>query len=153
MAQQFFFTIIYGAIVIGIIYLFVRMFYSIEYVAGETIYNSPIAQKLFPTIANKLFPSWGYDKMGFVKQEPTKYGQNGFWPESGAGYKPSPFGSGGQSPDGGMRTAGIGAKITEVGPVNGDITYPDRKIVNIYDNNASIPEKKVWEVGWWNDSL
>lgn len=139
--------------VIGLIYLFVKMFYSVDYVGGTVVYDSPIAQMLFPNQPNKLFPSWGYDKAGFIKQDPTKYGQNGFWPKSGAGYKPSPFGSGGPSPDGGMRSAGIGTKFTDVGPVNGDIVYPDRKILNIYDNNASIPEKMIWSVGWWGDSF
>ena len=153
MTQQLFFNCIYGGIFIILAYLIVRMLYSVEYTPGSTvIYNSPIAQKLFPNETNKLFPTWGYDKMGTIKQDPTKYGQNGFWPESGAGYKPSKYASGGPSPSGGMRTAGIGTDFTEVGPVNGNITYPERQVFDIYDNSG-IPEKTVWEIGWWNDSI
>lgn len=143
-------SLIYGAIVIGLIYLIIRMFYSVSYTPGNTvIYDSPIAQKLFPNEANKLFPTWGYDKAGFVKQDPTKYGQNGFWPKSGKGFKPSKFGSGGPSPSGGMRTAGIGTDFTQVGWWGGDITYPERKVFDIYANDASIPEKQIADIGWW----
>ena len=151
--QQLLLTLIYGAIIVGFIYLIVRMFYSVDYVGGTVVYDSPNAQKLFPNVTSKLFPSWGYDKAGFIKQDPTKYGQNGFWPKSGKGFKPSKYGSGGMSPSGGMRSAGIGTDFTQVGWWGGDITYPERKVMDIYANDASIPEKTVWSVGWWNDDV
>jgi hypothetical protein len=152
MTQNLFFTFIYGGIFIALIYLIVRMVYSVDYVAGETIYNSPVAEKLFSSEPNKLYPLWGYNDAGVIKNDPTKYGTNGFWPKSGTGYKPSKFGSGGMSPDGGMRSPGIGTDFTEVGPINGDITYPERQVFDIYDNSG-IPEKTVWEVGYWGDSI
>jgi hypothetical protein len=144
-------TCIYGAIFISVVYLFVRMFYSVEYTPGTTtIYNSPIAQALFPGEPNKLFPTWGYDKLGRMTEDPTKYGQNGFWPASGPGFKPSASGSGGPSPSGGMRSGGTGPTDTVVGWWKGDITYPSDTISSIYDD-AEIPEKTVTAVGWWGD--
>jgi hypothetical protein len=144
-------TCIYGAIFIGLIYLFIKMLYSVQYTPGSTtIYNSPIAQALFPGEPNKLSPTWGYNQLGMVKQDPTKYGQNGFWPKSGPGFKPSALGSGGPSPSGGMRSGGTGPTDSEVGWWKGDITYPTTTITSIYDD-AEIPEKKVTDVGWWNE--
>ena len=144
-------TCIYGAIFIGLIYLFIKMLYSVQYTPGNTtIYNSPIAQALFPREPNKLSPTWGYNQLGMMKQDPTKYGQNGFWPESGPGFKPSALGSGGPSPSGGMRSGGTGPTESEVGWWKGDITYPSTTITSIYDD-AEIPEKKVTDVGWWNE--
>lgn len=146
-----FITSIYGAIFISVVYLFVRMFYSVEYTPGTTvIYNSPIAQALFPNEPNKLFPTWGYDKLGRMMQDPTKYGQNGFWPASGPGFKPTASASGGPSPSGGMRSGGTGPTDTVVGWWKGDITYPSDTISSIYDD-AEIPEKTVTAVGWWGD--
>jgi len=154
MTQQLFFNCIYGGIFIALVYLIVRMLYSVEYTPGSTVvYNSPIAQKLFPNEANKMFPTWGYNEAGMVKNDPTKYGQNGFWPQSGTGYKPSKYGSGGPSPSGGMRTAGIGTDFTQVGWWGGNITYPERQVFDIYANDADIPEKTVWGIGWWGDSI
>jgi hypothetical protein len=154
MSQQLFFNCIYGGIFIALVYLIVRMLYSVEYTPGSTVvYNSPIAQKLFPNEPNKMFPTWGYNDAGMVKNDPTKYGQHGFWPQSGTGYKPSKYGSGGPSPSGGMRTAGIGTDFTSVGYWGGDITYPERQVFDIYANDADIPEKMVWPIGWWNNSV
>ena len=154
MTQQFFYTCMYGAFFLILLYLVVRMLYSVEYTPGTTvIYDSPMAQKLFPHQPNKLFPTWGYNKAGMMKQDPTKYGQNGFWPKSGAGYKPSKYGSGGPSPSGGMRTAGIGSAFTQVGWWGGDITYPERQVFDIYAQDADIPEKMAWSIGWWNSSV
>ena len=161
MTQQFFYTILYGVIFISLVYLVVRMLYSVEYTPGSTVvYNSPIAQKLFPNEPNKLFPTWGYGsstpgigELDMPRREHTKLGQGKFWPKSGAGYKPSRFGSGGPSPSGGMRSAGIGTDFTSVGYWGGDITYPERQVFDIYANDAEIPEKTVWSVGWWGDSI
>jgi hypothetical protein len=154
MSQQLFFNCIYGGIFIALVYLIVRMLYSVEYTPGSTVvYNSPIAQKIFPKEANKMFPTWGYNDAGMVKNDPTKYGQNGFWPQSGTGYQPSKYGSGGPSPSGGMRSAGIGTDFTSVGYWGGDITYPERQVFDIYANDAEIPEKTVTTVGWWGDSV
>ncbi len=153
MTQQVFFNCIYGGIFIALVYLIIRMLYSVQYTGSTVIYNSPISQKLFPNEPNKLFPTWGYGQLDMPTRGPTKSGQGKFWPQSGAGYKPSRFGSGGMSPDGGMRTAGIGTDFTEVGFWGGDITYPERQVFDIYANDAEIPEKTVWPVGWWNDSI
>ena len=151
MTRQLFLTSIYGAIFIGFFYIFIKMLYSVQYTPGNTtIYNSPIAQALFPGEPNKLSPTWGYNQLGMIKQDPTKYGQNGFWPKSGPGFKPSALGSGGPSPSGGMRSGGTGPTESEVGWWKGDITYPSTTITSIYDD-AEIPEKKVTVVGWWNE--
>lgn len=145
-------TCIYGAIFIGLLYFFIKMLYSVEYTPGSTtIYNSPIAQALFPGEPNKLFPTWGYNELGMIKQDPTKYGQNGFWPKSGPGFEPTALGSGGPSPSGGMRSGGTGPTESEVGWWKGDITYPTNTITSIYDNDPDIPEKKVTVVGWWGN--
>ena len=144
-------TCIYGAIFIGLLYFFIKMLYSVQYTPGSTtIYNSPIAQALFPGEPNKLSPTWGYNQLGMMKQDPTKYGQNGFWPKSGPGFEPTASGSGGPSPSGGMRSGGTGPTESEVGWWKGDITYPSTTITSIYDN-AEIPEKKVTVVGWWGN--
>jgi hypothetical protein len=144
-------TSIYGVIFIGLIYFFIKMLYSVQYTPGNTtIYNSPIAQALFPREPNKLSPTWGYNQLGMMKQDPTKYGQNKFWPKSGPGYKPSALGSGGPSPSGGMRSGGTGPTESEVGWWKGDITYPTTTISSIYDD-AEIPEKMVTVVGWWGN--
>ena len=162
-------TCIYGAIFIGLLYFFIKMLYSVQYTPGSTtIYNSPIAQALFPGEPNKLSPTWGYNELGMIKQDPTKYGQNGFWPKSGPGFEPTASGSGGPSPSGGMRSGGSGScsvengaacsvfqtggpTESEVGWWKGDITYPSNTITSIYDNDAEIPEKKVTVVGWWGN--
>jgi hypothetical protein len=145
-------TCIYGAIFIGLLYFFIKMLYSVQYTPGSTtIYNSPVAQALFPGEPNKLSPTWGYNELGMIKQDPTKYGQNGFWPKSGPGFEPTALGSGGPSPSGGMRSGGTGPTESEVGWWKGDITYPSNTITSIYDNDAEIPEKKVTVVGWWGN--
>jgi len=94
MSQQLFFNCIYGGIFIALIYLIVRMLYSVEYTPGSTvIYNSPMAQKLFPNEPNKMFPTWGYEwgngKFDMPSRPPTKSGQGKFWPDSGKGFVPS----------------------------------------------------------------
>jgi hypothetical protein len=144
-----FMTCIYGACVIVILYLAVRMFYSVEYTPGvTTIYNSPIAQTLFPNEPHKLSPSWGYTEAGTLKLDPTKYGQGDFWPESGKGYEPTAIASGGASPSGGMRSGGSGPRSVPIGAWNGDITYPTTTITSIYDDE-SIPQTTISDIGWW----
>ena len=147
--SQLFMACIYGVSVIVILYLFVRMLYSVNYTPGiTTLYNSSVAQKLFPNEPNKLFPSWGYNRAGMLKRDPTKYDQGDFWPESGNGFKPTANGSGGPSPSGGMRSGGTGPVNAPIGWWKGDITYPSLTITSIY-GDESIPEPTVSEVGWW----
>ena len=97
-------TIIYGVGIALILYLFVRLLYSVYYTPGvTTVYNSPQAQKLFPNAMKKLFPTWGYNKAGMYDGQAFKFGQGNFYPESGKGFVPNKFGSPGASPSGGMR--------------------------------------------------
>ena len=51
MAQSGILSIIYGVVTITLIFLIIQMFYSVEYTPGTTVvYNSPIAQKIFPKL-------------------------------------------------------------------------------------------------------
>ncbi len=107
MSLRDFSPVIYGVITITLLFLVVRELYSVYYTPGvSTIYNSPQAQKIFPNATNKLFPLWGYNKAGMYDGQPFKFGQGNFWPESGKGFVPNKFGSGGPSPSGGMRSGG-----------------------------------------------
>jgi hypothetical protein len=128
-----------------ILYVIAYQFYSVYYTPGTTtLYNSPIVQTLFPGAPNKLFPSWGYNRAGMVKDDPTKYGQGSFWPSSGKGFVPNASGSGGPSPSGGMRDYTVS---TEVELRDGYDPLPT--IRNVYDQNAEIPKPTVTDVGWW----
>jgi hypothetical protein len=142
--------IIYGVILLIVIYFFVKMIYSVYYTPGETvIYNSPYAQKLFPTATNKLFPTWGYNNAGMYNNKPFKQGQGGFWPESGKGYVPNRFGSPGPSPSGGMRQSFNIPAETEVGFWGNAPSQPIHHIRNIYDN-SSQHVRYITPVVWWN---
>ena len=77
-------------------------------------------------------------------KNPSKYGEGDFWPESGQGYVPDKYASGGASPSGGMREAPPVAPV-ELRP--GYDALPSFR--QIYEQHPDIPEKKVWPVGWW----
>ena len=143
---------IYGVAILAIIYFVVQMLYSVYYTPGvTTIYNSPQAQKLFPNAPNKLTPLWGYTKQGLYKGDPTKYGQGQFWPESGRGYVPNKFGSGGPSPSGGMRSGGGPIPTeSEIGFWGQTHTAEDVASYDIYDNSSQRVEY-ITNVGWWNN--
>ena len=135
--------IVYGLLIAAVLYLALHYFYSVNYTPGvSTLYGSPVTQKLFPG-ERSLVPTWGYDKAGFMHADPTKYGTDLYWPES-VPYKPTKSGSGGPDPSGGMR----GSKGYYPGVELRDGYDPLPTVRNIYDD-SSIPEKKVWEVGWW----
>lgn len=156
MTQELFIRMIYGIAIIIVLYLIVQQMYSVYYTPGViTVYNSPIVQKLFPSIPNKMPPTWGYNQLGFMKADPTKYGQGEFWLSSGKGYKPNKSGSGGPSPSGGERNASIFSaghpSEIEVGWWNGEIEQPVRTIDAIYEEQDAIPEKTVWTVGHWSN--
>lgn len=148
-------NVIYGALFFIFVYIMIRDLYTVVYTPGSpTLYDSPIVQRLFPDMKNKLFPSWGYNSIGMYSGDPTKYGQGTFWPKSGKGYIPNKYGSGGMDPSGGERKGGDGRGIpseVDVGWWNGTIEQPERTIQNIYDNNASIPEPKIADIGWWGN--
>jgi len=144
---MYFLTFIYGVAFITIMYLLVLLFYSVYYTPGTTtLYNSPIAQALFPN-SKKLFPTWGYNALGMYKQ-PYKFGQDDFWPESGKGYVPNKFGSPGASPDGLRPTFPIPDE-TEVGFWGFTPTPEQNANVDIYDNSSQHVEYKT-DIGWWN---
>jgi hypothetical protein len=135
--------ILYGLLFAVLIYLLLHYFYSVNYTPGvQTLYGSPVTQALFPG-EQSLQPKWGYDKAGFMRGDSTKYGPDSFWPEN-IPYQPTKSGSGGPSPSGGMR--------------DGNGYYPGIELRDGYDplptirsiyDDSGIPEKKVWEVGWW----
>ena len=132
---------IYGVAILAIIYFIIEMLYSVYYTPGvTTIYNSPQAQKLFPNTKNKLFPTWGYTKQGLYKGEHTKFGQGQFWPESGKGFVPNKFGSGGPSPSGGMRPTLPIPNETEVGFWGYSPEHPEKVHLDIYDNSSQHVE-------------
>jgi hypothetical protein len=145
---------IYGVLIITSLYFIVKTMYSVYYTPGETvIYNSPQAQKLFAGNNKKLFPTWGYDKLGMYDGQPFKFGQGEFWPESGKGYVPNKFGSPGASPTGGMRPSFPIPAETPIG-FWGYAPKPEQKVsIDIYDN-TSIPQEYIGPVGWWgNDTF
>ena len=143
--------VIYGAGILVIIYLVVRMLYSVYYTPGvSVIYNSPVAQALFHGDKAKLMPTWGYTKpLGMYKGEPTKFGQGDFWPESGKGYVPDGRGYPGPSPSGGLRKTLPTPAEVSVGHWNGDIDPKKHVNLDIYANDAEIPAPVDTEVGWW----
>lgn len=151
MAQSGFLTFIYGVVILAVLYLFVQMLYSVYYTPGSTVvYNSPIAQKLFPNAMNKLFPTWGYNKYGMYDGQPFKFGQNDFWPESGKGFVPNKFGSPGASPTGGMRPSFPIPAQTSVGFWGYTPQAQDNASYDIYDNSSQHVEY-VTPVGWWGN--
>lgn len=148
-----FLPVIYGVLIITALFFFVKMLYSVYYTPGETvIYNSPQAQKLFPGAKNKLFPTWGYNRAGMYDNQPFKFGQGQFWPESGKGFVPNKFGSPGASPEGGMRpTFSIPAE-TQVGFWGQTPDQQINSIRNIYDNSSQEVHYTT-SVGWWGNDL
>jgi hypothetical protein len=151
-------TVIYGALFFIFLYVMIRDLYTVIYTPGTpTLYNSPIAQRLFPNATNKIDPLWGYNSLGMYSGDPTKYGQGSFYPRSGKGYVPNKYGSGGMDPSGGERKGGDGSGIpseVNVGWWNGEIEQPQRTIQTIYDQGeASIPEPKIANIGWWGYTL
>lgn len=146
-----FLPILYGVILITVLFLIVRMLYSVYYTPGSTVlYNSPITQKLFPGATNKLFPTWGYNKLGMYDGQPFKFGQGDFWPESGKGFTPNKFGSPGASPSGGMRPTFQIPNEVEVGYYGYTPEQPINKIRNIYDDSSEHVEY-ITPIGHWDE--
>lgn len=151
MKAQAILNLIYGVIFVALVYFIVRNLYSVYYTPGTTVlYDSPITQALFPEAKNKLFPTWGYNKAGMLKGDATKFGQNGFWPQSGKGFVPNKFGSGGPSPTGGMRPTLPIPDETEVGYWGNIHKADDVASYDIYDN-SSQHVKYITPVGHWTD--
>lgn len=61
-----------------------------------------------------------------------------------SGYVPDKAGSGGLSPNGGMRDN----KLQQTGLSGRNVSYNEYD-VDIYDNHM-IPEKMVWDIGHWS---
>ena len=61
-----------------------------------------------------------------------------------SGYIPDKAGSGGLSPNGGMRDN----KLQQTGLSGRNVSYNEYD-VDIYDNHM-IPEKMVWDIGHWS---
>lgn len=151
MTLRDFLPVIYGVVILTVIYLIIRMLYSVNYTPGTTtLYNSPITQKLFPNATNKLFPTWGYNKAGMYDGQAFKYGQGSFWPESSAGYKPNKYGYGGPSPSGGERPTLPIPDETSVGFWGYTPQHEQNVQLDIYDNSSQHVEYNT-PVGWWND--
>ncbi len=146
--------VIYGVVVITALFFFVKTLYSVYYTPGETVvYNSPQAQRLFPGVKNKLFPTWGYNRAGMYDNQPFKFGQAEFWPESGKGFVPNKFGSPGASPQGGMRPTFPIPAETQVGFWGPTPDQQINTIRNIYDNSSQHVHYNT-PIGWWgNDSF
>ena len=143
-------TYLYG-IVLGLVaFSVILALYSVYYTPGvATLYNSPVTQQLFPNAMNKLFPTWGYNKAGMYDGQAFKFGAGSFYPESGKGFVPTKYASGGASPSGGMRPTRPIPAETDIGywgyapePVTGGH-------VEVYDQDPSIPPQQSVEVGWW----
>jgi len=141
----------YGAIILIILYLTVQAIYSVYYTPGvRTLYNSPVTQQLFPNAMDKLFPTWGYNKVGAYDGQVFKFGPGQFYPESGPSYKPNKYGYGGPSPEGGERKS---LPIPKEVPVGWWAHSPEPKKpihINIVGSDT-IPEQTEIQVGWWND--
>jgi hypothetical protein len=146
-----FLTFIYGVLIAIALYFFVRMLYSVYYTPGSTvIYDSPIVQRLFPSAEKKLFPTWGFNKLGMYDGQPFKFGAGDFWPESGKGYVPKKYGSGGPSPSGGMRPNFSIPAETAVGFWGHAPKHPEKVHLDIYDDSTQHVEYKT-PVGWWGN--
>jgi hypothetical protein len=140
---------LYGIVVLVALYYILRMMYSVYYTPGTTtIYNSPVAQKLFPNAMNKLFPTWGYNKLGMYDGQPFKFGAGGFWPSAGRGYVPNKFGSPGASPEGGMRPSFEIPAETAVGFWGRSVEPQTNTVRDIYDSSSQHVEYET-SVGWW----
>jgi hypothetical protein len=127
------------------------MLYSVYYTPGTSVlYNSPVTQKIFPGAKDKLFPTWGYTKQGLYSGKPFKYGQGQFWPESGKGFVPNKYGSGGPSPSGGMRPTLPIPDESEVGYWGESPQHPDNVHLDIYDNSSQHVEY-ITPVGHWDN--
>lgn len=135
--------LLYGLLIVIVVYLALRHFYSVQYVTGEhTLYGSSVTQALFPQ--EKLMPpTWGTNSIGMMNADATKYGQGAFWPEH-IPYKADKSGSGGLNPKGEERRA----KGYYPGVELREGYEPVPTIQNMYDESG-IPEKKAWDVGWW----
>ena len=132
--------ILYGIIGLILIYLVLRMIYSVHYVGGESIYDSPTAQWLFPGL-RRMFPSWGYGPDGIVKGNSHR-----LWPKSQS-YEPTASGSGGVKPLGESNTYGAMREAPPTYPVVLRDGYdPLPTIQNIYDTET-LPERTVWDIG------
>ena len=143
--------VIYGVLIISALYFFIKMLFSVYYTPGEyVLYNSPQAQQLFPGAKNKLFPTWGFNKVGMYDGQPFKFGQGQMWPESGKGYIPNKFGSPGPSPQGGMRpTFSIPSEIS-LGYWGNTPDHQLNNIRNIYDTSSQHVEY-ITPIGHWDE--
>ena len=127
------------------------MLYSVYYTPGSTVlYDSPVTHQLFPGAKNKLMPTWGYNKAGMYKGDPTKYGQGEFWPEAGKGFVPNKNGSPGPSPSGGMRPSFKIPAEVDVGWWSSSPELEDGVELDIYDNSSQHVEYTT-PIGWWNN--
>jgi hypothetical protein len=151
MAQSLSLTLLYGLLIITILYFIMKTLYSVYYTPGETvIYNSPHAQQLFPNAMNKLTPTWGYNKLGMYDGQPFKYGQGQFWPKSGKGFVPNKYGSPGASPSGGLRPTFTIPAETSIGFWGYSPTPEENVQLDIYDNSSQRVEYKT-PIGHWSD--
>lgn len=149
--MSLFATLIYGLAVVLIIYFIVRIMYSTYYTPGtNVIYNSSIAQQLFPNEKAKLTPLWGVNKLGMYSGEPYKYGQGQFWPNSGKGYKPNKMGYPGPSPSGGLRQQYPIPAESEIGYWGSSPPISNKVNIDIYDTSSQHVEYKS-KVGWWGE--
>ena len=110
---------IYGVIIVILVFLIIQQLYK----------NNPT-----------IIP------MNIFKDQPKNL-KGPFWPQSGQAYKPKRSGSGGPSPTGGERDPGPYIQPS-IGWWGGEIEQVTNTVQHIYDEKG-IPEKKVWEIGWW----
>lgn len=152
MVQNKLLTYLYGLVLGIIIFLVIRWVYSVYYTPGvRMLYNSPVTQQLFPNAMNKVFPTWGYNRLGMYDGQEFKYGQGSFYPESGPAYKPTKYGYGGPSPEGGERKSFPIPKEVSVGYWGKSPSIPRASVeVPVYGSGA-IPSQESIEIGWWGD--
>ena len=144
-------TIIYGIIFFTLLYFIVKLLFQVYYTPGSTVvYNSPVAQALFPGEKHKLMPQWGYNSLGMYSGDATKYGQGDFWPTSGKNYEPSKYGYGGPDPSGGERkTMPIPSEV-DVGFWGTTPTVSNTATIDIYDTSSQHVEYTT-PVGHWDE--
>lgn len=136
-------SLLYGLIIFFIVYAILYWLYSVDYLGVSTLYDSTMTQILFPFAKHRLFPTWGFNKIGMMNPDVTKYGAGKFWPESHE-YHPRREASGGMSPEGGMRDAPSYEPRVELR----DGYKPVPLVQNIYDT-VEIPQEVSIDVGWW----
>lgn len=140
MTQNSGLLIIYGIVIILIIFFLPQILNSVKNIPGLSS-NTPLSGV-----------KAGINDIGMYDDpQLPKFGKADFWPEKGTGFKPNKFGSTGASPTGGMRPHFDIPVETDVGWWAAAPEYIKNVPLDIYDNSSNnTGNEYVSPVGWWN---